>query len=126
MYPGIDGNSWAHRSRGEFEGVVLTRKAMDAYWVRYTAGRDLSGDPLAAPLPAPSLADLPPAIVVLGGCDPLLSVAPDSLLPHPRYQRGKPRISAACALVATGRPACSQSATASSTRSTFLGVRSPP
>ena len=71
MYPGVDGNSWAHPSREEFAGLVLTRKGMDGFWDCYTAGRDLGRDPFAAPLRAESLADLPPAIVVLGGCDPL-------------------------------------------------------
>jgi acetyl esterase len=69
MYPGVDGNSRAHRSREEFDGIVLTRAVMDAYWDRYSAGRDLSRDPFAVPLQAPSLADLPPAMVVLGGSD---------------------------------------------------------
>jgi acetyl esterase len=69
IYPGVDGNSWTHASREEFAGLVLTRKGMDAFWECYTAGRDLARDPFVAPLQAPSLADLPPAIVVLGGCD---------------------------------------------------------
>lgn len=71
MYPGVDGNAWTHPSREEFAGLVLTRKGMDGFWDCYTAGRDLGRDPFAAPLQAESLADLPPAIVVLGGCDPL-------------------------------------------------------
>lgn len=71
MYPGVDGNSWTHPSRTEFEGLVLTRKGMESFWECYTAGRDLTGDSFVAPLQAESLADLPPAIVVLGGCDPL-------------------------------------------------------
>ena len=71
MYPGVDGNSRAHRSREEFEGVVLSRTTMDGFWERYAAGRDLAHDPFAAPLQAESLAGLPSAIVVLGGCDPL-------------------------------------------------------
>jgi acetyl esterase len=71
VYPGVDANSDAHRSRQEFEGIVLTRASMDAYWERYAAGQDLSEDAYAAPLRAPSLAGLPPAIVVLAGCDPL-------------------------------------------------------
>ena len=71
MYPGVDHNSDAHRSREEFAGIVLTRASMDAFRDRYAAGRDLSRDPFAAPLQAESLADLPPALVVLGGCDPL-------------------------------------------------------
>jgi acetyl esterase len=71
MYPGVDHNSSAHRSREEFAGIVLTRASMDGFRERYAAGRDLSNDPFAAPLQAESLADLPPALVVLGGCDPL-------------------------------------------------------
>ena len=71
MYPSVDGGSWTHRSRDEFAGVVLSRKTMEGFWERYTAGRDLVHDPFAAPLQAPNLGDLPPAIVVLGGCDPL-------------------------------------------------------
>jgi len=71
MYPGVDGNSRAHPSCEEFEGIVLTRATSDAFWDRYTGGSDLSGDPFAAPLQADSLVGLPPAIVVLGGCDPL-------------------------------------------------------
>jgi acetyl esterase len=69
IYPGVDADSTAHRSRQEFEGVVLTRRGIGAMWDRYSAGRGLSKDPFAAPLQAPSLAGLPPALIVLGGCD---------------------------------------------------------
>jgi len=69
IYPGVDAHSTVHRSRQEFEGIVLTRKGMDMMWDFYSAGRDLSQDPFAAPLQAPSLADLPPAMVILGGAD---------------------------------------------------------
>lgn len=72
MYPGVDGGSRAtHPSIEEFDGIVLTRKSMDSYWDNYRDGRDLTRDQFAAPLQAESLANLPPAIVVLGGCDPL-------------------------------------------------------
>ncbi len=71
MYPSVDGGSWTHPSRDEFAGVVLSRTTMEGFWGRYTAGRDLVHDPFAAPLQSPNLGDLPPAIVVLGGCDPL-------------------------------------------------------
>jgi acetyl esterase len=71
MYPGVDANSSTHRSRQEFAGIVISRANMDWYWERYSAGRDLTRDPFAAPLQAESLGGLPPAIVVLGGCDPL-------------------------------------------------------
>ena len=71
MYPGVDGGSRTHPSKEEFAGIVLSTTTMDGFWSRYTAGRDLGREPFAAPLQAESLADLPPAIVVLGGCDPL-------------------------------------------------------
>jgi len=71
MYPSVDGGSWSHRSRDEFAGVVLSRTTMEGFWERYTAGRDLGHDPFVAPLQAPNLGDLPPAFVLLGGCDPL-------------------------------------------------------
>jgi acetyl esterase len=63
---------WGERfpSRDEFDGLVIDTKSPkvgDAY----TSGRDLNDDPCVAPLHAESLAGLPPAIVVLGGCDPL-------------------------------------------------------
>ena len=71
IYPGTDGGSWEHPSRREFDGVVLTRASMDQSWERYSGGRDLSRDQFACPLQAESLADLPPALVILGGCDVL-------------------------------------------------------
>jgi len=71
IYPGVDGGSRTHPSREEFAGVVLSHTTMEGFWERYAAGRDLAHDPFAAPLHAANLADLPPAIVVIGGCDPL-------------------------------------------------------
>lgn len=71
MYPVVGGNSPSFGSRDEFAGVVLSHATMDGFWEHYTAGQHLAHDPLAVPLRAPTLADLPPAIVVLGGCDPL-------------------------------------------------------
>jgi acetyl esterase len=69
LYPGLDGHAATHASRTEFDGLVLTQAARDAYWGAYSAGRDLDRDPFAAPLRADSLAGLPPALVVVGGCD---------------------------------------------------------
>jgi acetyl esterase len=71
MYPVLDSSSSTHSSRDEFSGIVISHETSHAFWTRYSAGRDLSRDPFAAPLQAPSLAGLPPAIVVVGGCDPL-------------------------------------------------------
>jgi acetyl esterase len=68
IYPGTSG-SQRFPSRDEFAGLVLNEKAMVTFWDAYTAGRDLDDDPYAAPLHAEHLRDLPPAIVILGGCD---------------------------------------------------------
>jgi acetyl esterase len=70
LYPGVAG--WRERfpSNDEFDGLIIDTSSR-AYADAYTAGRDLDGDPYVAPLHAASLGDLPPAIVVLGGCDPL-------------------------------------------------------
>ncbi|MGD0883142.1 MAG: alpha/beta hydrolase fold domain-containing protein, partial [Acidimicrobiales bacterium] len=54
-----------------FSGLVISLEAGEAYWSAYSGGRDLDDDPYAAPLFAPSLAGLPPALVILGGCDML-------------------------------------------------------
>jgi acetyl esterase/lipase len=71
MYPGVAGSSGDFPSRDEFDGLVIDRAAREAYWGAYSGDRDLDGDPYAAPLYAESLAGLPPALVVLGGCDVL-------------------------------------------------------
>jgi acetyl esterase len=70
IYPATAG-SRATESRVEFDGLVISLKASDYFWSSYTAGRDLDNDPCAAPLSATSVAGLPPALVVLGGCDML-------------------------------------------------------
>jgi acetyl esterase len=68
IYPGTSG-SQRFPSREEFAGLVLNEASMVMYWDAYCAGRDLDDDPYAAPLHAEHLRDLPPAIVILGGCD---------------------------------------------------------
>ncbi len=70
IYPGAGGNT-PFPSRVEFDGLVISTAAGDAYWRAYAGGRDLTAEPGAAPLAASSLAGLPPALVVLGGCDML-------------------------------------------------------
>ena len=70
IYPGVSG-SVTFPSREQFDGLVVNRKAADGYWAAYSGGRDLDDDPYAAPLGAPSLQGLPPALVILGGCDVL-------------------------------------------------------
>jgi acetyl esterase len=70
IYPGVSG-SVQYPSNDEFDGLILNHKAREVFWAAYTAGRDLDGDPYAAPLLADSLDGLSPALVVLGGCDML-------------------------------------------------------
>src|SRR6187401_7688 len=68
IYPGTSG-SQRFPSRDEFAGLVLNEKSMVMYWDAYRDGKDLDDDPYAAPLHAEHLRDLPPAVVILGGCD---------------------------------------------------------
>jgi acetyl esterase len=70
MYPGVAG-SLVHPSTVEFDGLIISRKAVEHYWAAYSGDRDIDHDPYAAPLRAQSLKGLPPALVVLGGCDML-------------------------------------------------------
>jgi acetyl esterase len=70
IYPATDSSSSTHASRAEFAGTVISAADGEFFWSSYTGGRtDLGTNPFAAPLHAASLAGLPPALVVLGGCD---------------------------------------------------------
>jgi acetyl esterase len=70
IYPGT-GGSQQFPSREQFDGLVISLKAGEMYRSAYSGGRDLDDDPYVAPLHAEHLRDLPPAIVILGGCDML-------------------------------------------------------
>jgi acetyl esterase len=70
MYPVVADFARRYPSKDEFDGLVINTKSTIVAEA-YLAGRDLYDDPFVAPLEAESLAGLPPAIVVLGGCDPL-------------------------------------------------------
>lgn len=71
LYPGLDDNTATYPSRTEFDGIVIDRLAREAYWAAYSGPNDIDQDPYAVPLHADRLAGLPPALVVLGGCDVL-------------------------------------------------------
>jgi acetyl esterase len=51
------------------EGHWLTLAEMDWYWDHYGDARQLARSPYASVLRAPSLADLPPAMMCTAGCD---------------------------------------------------------
>jgi acetyl esterase len=70
MYPSTAG-LLVHPSTFQFDGLIISRKAGEHYWAAYSGNRDIDRDPYAAPLHAESVASLPPALVVLGGCDML-------------------------------------------------------
>jgi acetyl esterase len=70
IYPSVAGRS-PYPSREAFDGLVISQKAGEMFWQAYTGGRDLADDAYAVPLAASSLHALPPALVVLGGCDML-------------------------------------------------------
>ncbi|HYB42921.1 MAG TPA: alpha/beta hydrolase [Candidatus Methylomirabilis sp.] len=52
-------------------GYLLTREGMRWFWRHYLAQEGQGEEPYASPLMAPSLAGLPPALVITAGCDPL-------------------------------------------------------
>ena len=52
------------------EGYFLTREAMRWYWAQYLGGAD-GAAPDASPLRATDFTGLPPAVILVAGCDPL-------------------------------------------------------
>jgi acetyl esterase len=70
IYPAVAGAA-VYPSAVEFDGLVISRTAGERFWAAYTAGRAVAEDQYAAPLQAKTLKGLPPALVVLGGCDML-------------------------------------------------------
>jgi acetyl esterase/lipase len=68
IYPAVTGKK-VFPSRKEFDGLIISLAAGAQYWAAYSGGRDLEDDPYAVPLAAEDLEGLPPALVVLGGCD---------------------------------------------------------
>jgi acetyl esterase len=62
IYPCTDGPSASYPSRDQFGNATWV-------WDQYGGGRDLAGDPYAIPMDAETLTGLPPALVLLAGCD---------------------------------------------------------
>jgi acetyl esterase len=53
------------------EGYLLTREVMEFFWASYLDHPDQARNPYAAPLEAPDLRNLPPAMIVTAEFDPL-------------------------------------------------------
>jgi acetyl esterase len=70
IYPQVSGTV-TYPSAEEFDGLVISRVVGAKYWAAYSGGRDLDQDPFAVPMRAATLRGLPPALVVIGGCDML-------------------------------------------------------
>jgi acetyl esterase len=62
IYPCTDGPDASYPSRDQFGNGTWV-------WDSYGGGRDLSEDPYAVPMAASTLEGLPPALVMLAGCD---------------------------------------------------------
>ncbi len=69
FYPVVDRNFETASYRANPDEGLLTNDMMRFFWDQYVGGAD--PDPRAAPLRAPSLAGVAPAIVILAGQDPL-------------------------------------------------------
>ncbi|MFN7023040.1 MAG: alpha/beta hydrolase [Pseudorhizobium sp.] len=84
LFYGTYGSTLDTESYRKFEnGPGLTTGKMQRYWQWYSAGLDVSHDPLASPLVASdeALRALPPLYLMAAGVDPLLC---DSILLHKR------------------------------------------
>jgi len=78
LYPVIDPSCDTVSCRNYASGFFLTRAALQWYWKQYLDdGRLPEPAHHVAPLCAPSLAGLPPAVVVTAGLDPLCSEGAD-------------------------------------------------
>jgi acetyl esterase len=71
IYPVTDHDLDTVSYRENATGYVLTRDAMRWFWDHYLAHEAQGREPYASPLRAPSLAGLPPALVITAEYDPL-------------------------------------------------------
>ncbi len=69
LYPAVADVAAVYPSRTAYDGLVLGREAASIMWEMYTGVRDLADDPYVVPLAADDLSNLPPAFVMVGGCD---------------------------------------------------------
>jgi acetyl esterase len=78
IYPATDAAcaTASHLRYGRDERYGLTRAQMRAYWADYAPGAS-ARSPDASPLRAADLSGLPPALLVLAACDPLVDEGED-------------------------------------------------
>jgi acetyl esterase len=71
IYPVTNHDFGTASYRENATGYMLTTEDMRWFWRHYLAREEQGREPSASPLRAASLADLPPALVMTAGCDPL-------------------------------------------------------
>ncbi len=71
LYPITDYDFETPSYRKNRKGYLLTRKEMVWFWYQYLATPEHCTQPYAAPLRAPDLTGLPPALIITAGYDPL-------------------------------------------------------
>ena len=71
LYPGLDPIKNYPSSTRNLD-PMLTSQMMDYFWDAYLPGNRNTSDPIAAPIRAHRLSDLPPAYIAVGEFDPLL------------------------------------------------------
>ncbi len=71
IYPVTDCRFDTPSYRDNAEGYFLTAEAMRWFWSHYMQDMGRAAEPYASPLRAPSLAGLPPALVITAEYDPL-------------------------------------------------------
>lgn len=71
FYPVLDAACDSPSYRDFAEGYMLTAAMMRWFWSLYGAGASLVDEPLASPLRAQDLGDLPPTTLITAGFDPL-------------------------------------------------------
>jgi acetyl esterase len=71
VYPVTNHDFGTPSYRENATGYMLTTEDMRWFWRHYLAREEQGAEPSASPFRAASLADLPPALVITAGCDPL-------------------------------------------------------
>ncbi|MET0150257.1 MAG: alpha/beta hydrolase [Acidimicrobiales bacterium] len=69
LYPAVDALNDTYASRRDYDGLVLGHSSYDLVVEIYGGGVDITRDPYAFPILAADLSGLPPAFVMVGGCD---------------------------------------------------------